>query len=214
MTISNKAKELSSKIGGDDVKLGDIKKLAKTIKVDHQLAIELWSHDNFHLRLLAILIMDKKQLDSQLISQLVDDMSQLNEKQRDQLSEWLLANQLMKSKRTVYLVKTWESDPSPTLRRLFWYHQARLRWTGNSSETNSAELLELLEQKMANEDPQVQWAMNFCAGQIGIHEPEFRRRCIELGKDTGLYKDEIVAKNCTPAYLPEFIKIECAKRSN
>jgi hypothetical protein len=54
--------------------------------------------------------------------------------------------------------------------------------------------------------------MNFCAGQIGVHEPKFRSRCIKLGKTLGLYKDEHVAKNCTPSYLPEFIRIEVAKR--
>jgi hypothetical protein len=37
-------------------------------------------------------------------------------------------------------------------------------------------------------------------------------RCIKLGKALGLYKDEHVAKNCTPSYLPEFIRIEVAKR--
>lgn len=48
--------------------------------------------------------------------------------------------------------------------------------------------------------------------QIGIHEPEFRSRCIQLGETLGLYKDERVAKNCTPSYLPGFIRIEVAKR--
>lgn len=27
-----------------------------------------------------------------------------------------------------------------------------------------------------------------------------------------LYKDDPVAKNCTPSYLPEFIRVEVAKR--
>ena len=65
---------------------------------------------------------------------------------------------------------------------------------------------------MATAEPEVQWAMNFCAGQIGIFEPKLRTRCVKLGKKLGLYKDEIVPKNCTPSYLPEFIKIEVAKR--
>lgn len=53
---------------------------------------------------------------------------------------------------------------------------------------------------------------NYCAGQIGVHEPEFRSRCIKLGETLGLYKDKRVSKNCTPSYLPEFIRIEVAKR--
>jgi hypothetical protein len=53
--------------------------------------------------------------------------------------------------------------------------------------------------------------MNFTAGQTGVFQPEYRQRCIALGERTGLYKDEMVAKNCTPSYLPAFISIQVAK---
>ncbi len=65
---------------------------------------------------------------------------------------------------------------------------------------------------MAAAEPEVQWAMNSCAGWIGVFESKLRPRCIKLGKKLGLYKDDPVPKNCTPSYLPEFIKIEAAKR--
>jgi hypothetical protein len=53
--------------------------------------------------------------------------------------------------------------------------------------------------------------MNYTAGQIGKWQEEYRDRCISIGKNSGLYKNEVVAKNCTPSYLPEFIRIEIAK---
>ena len=118
----------------------------------------------------------------------------------------------MKDKAIVALMQTWQDHSSDVLRRLFWYHQARLRWVGQTPPDNTAELLKTLEKKLSKEEPDVQWAMNFCAGQIGVHDPGFRARCIKLGEKTGLYKDEKVAKNCTPSYLPEFIRIEVAKR--
>ena len=37
-------------------KLGDLRKIAKDIKKDHELAMELWSTEEFLPRLLAILI--------------------------------------------------------------------------------------------------------------------------------------------------------------
>ena len=55
--------------------------------------------------------------------------------------------------------------------------------------------------------------MNFCAGQIGVHEATFRTRCIKLGERLELYKHDKVPKNCVPSYLPEFIRIEVAKRA-
>ena len=210
--LSDTAKQITSEFAGGNVKMGDIKKHGKEIKRDHDLAMELWSTGEYHARLLSTLILDKKLLTQSVIDQLAADMLIHDEKERNQLADWFLANQLMKNRKLVALLETWEKNPSPILRRLFWYHQARLRWMGQTPPENSGDLLDSLERNMADAEPDVQWAMNYCAGQIGVHEPEFRARCINLGETTGLYKDERVAKNCTPSYLPEFIRIEVAKR--
>jgi 3-methyladenine DNA glycosylase AlkD len=212
MALSARAMRVVADITQENLKLGELKKRGAEIKKDHDLAVELWSTGEFSPRLLATLIFDKKLLAENLIDQLASDMLQHQAEERSQIADWLLANQLAKDKKIVALISTWEKNPSPMLRRLFWYHQARLRWVGQSPPGNSAELLGALESDMANAEPEVQWAMNFCACQIGVHEPKFRSRCIKLGKALGLYKDEHVAKNCTPSYLPEFIRIEVAKR--
>ena len=209
---STLAKTIASELDGNHTKLGDIKKRGKEITKDHELALKLWSIGGFHSRLLSTLIFDKTCLTQALIESLAADMLDHVETERNQLADWLLANQLMKSKKTVALLNSWQEHSSPILRRLFWYFQARLRWTGQTPPGNSAELLESLEQNIENEFSEVQWAMNFCAGQIGIHEPKYRTRCIKLGEKTGLYKNDPVAKNCTPSYLPVFIRIEVAKR--
>jgi 3-methyladenine DNA glycosylase AlkD len=212
MALSTKAKKLVAEITKADLKLGDLKKRAAEIKKDHDLATELWSTGEYYPRLLATLIFDKKLLAEEVIDQLAADMLQHDLKERSQLADWFMANQLAKDKKLAALMTTWENNPSPILRRLFWYHQARLRWVGQVPPGNSAELVDSLEKNMATAEPEVQWTMNFCAGQIGIHEAKFRPRCIKLGKALGLFKDEHVSKNCTPSYLPEFIRIEVAKR--
>lgn len=212
MALSQRAKELVAEFTTENVRMGDLRKRAKEIKKDHELAMELWSTGEYYPRLLATLIFDKKLLTENVIDELAADMLQHDDKERTQLADWLLANQLTKDKKIVSLITTWENNSSPILRRWFWYHQARLRWVGQAPPGNSADLLDSLEKDMAHAEPEVQWAMNFCAGQIGIHEPQFRSRCIKLGEALGLYKDERVAKNCTPSYLPEFIRIEVAKR--
>jgi 3-methyladenine DNA glycosylase AlkD len=212
VALSVRAKKIVAEITKGNLKLGDLKKRGEEIKKDHDLAMELWSTGEYYPRLLATLIFDKKLLAENVIDQLASDMLRHDSKERTQLADWLLANQLAKDKKLVSLIATWEKNPSPILRRLFWYHQARLRWVGQAPPGNSADLLDSLENDMAHAEPEVQWAMNFCAGQIGVHEPKFRSRCIKLGEALGLYKDEHVAKNCTPSYLPEFIRIEVAKR--
>ncbi len=210
--VSAAAEKIASALEDEGTKFGDIKKRGKEIKKDHNLALELWATGAYHARLLSTLIFDKALLTQTAIDALAADMLDHGEAERNQLADWLLANQLTKSKKTVALLKSWEESASPVLRRLFWYHQARLRWTGQAPPDNTGDLLKKLEQEMATAHPDVQWAMNFCAGWIGVHEPKLRSRCIKLGKKTGLYKDDPVAKNCTPSYLPEFIRIEATKR--
>lgn len=213
MTNIRNAEELLAQITKDDIKLGELKKIAKQIKMNHQLAQALWASEHQSARLLSVLIMDKKCLTQSAIEDLAKDLLQQSETQRNQISEWLLANQLTKSKKTKDLLEQWQDHASPVLRRLFWYHQARLRWVGQTPPGNTDELVVLLEKDLAKEQPEVQWAMNFCAGQIGVHQPEYRDRCIKLGERSGLYKNQKVSKGCTPSYLPKFIEIEVAKRS-
>jgi 3-methyladenine DNA glycosylase AlkD len=212
VALSPRAKKLVAEFSNGAVKSGDLKTRGKEIKKDHELAMELWSTGKYYPRLLAVLIFDAKLLAEKVIDQLASDMLGHDAEERNQLADWLLANQLTKDKKLVARIVTWEKNPSPILRRWFWYYQARLRWTGQTPPDNSADLLDSLESNMADAEPVVQWAMNFCACQIGVHEPEYRSRCIKLGERLGLYKGEHVAKNCTPSYLPEFIRIEVAKR--
>lgn len=212
MKLSPKAENILNQIANKTTLLGDIRKIAKEFKKDHELALELWSSGAFLPRQLAILIMDKKQLSQEFIDKLDKDIQTHKANEQTQLIDWLMANQLSKDKKTIALMESWENSPSPLQKRIFWYYQGRLRWMGQTPPPNTDHLLASIEAKIEKEKPEVQWAMNFTAGQIGIHQPEFRSRCIALGEKTGLYKDEFVHKGCTPNYLPEFISIEVAKR--
>jgi len=211
MKRSSKAEKIYAQIDSKTTKLGDLRKVANGIKKDHQLAMELWSTGEYLPRQLAILIMDKKLLSQELIDQLDKDIQKHVEEERHQLIDWLMANQLSKDKKTIALMESWENSPSSLQRRTFWYYQGRLRWVGQTPPPNSEELLSSIEERIESEQPEVQWAMNFTAAQIGIFQPEFRSRCIALGERVGLYRDEIVPRGCTPSYLPELIAIQVAK---
>lgn len=210
---SKNAKAIVKDLSRDDVKMSEIRAYAKDIKKDHALAKELWATGAHHPRLLAVLLFDKKELDETLLDQLTADISAHADAERSQLADWLLTNQLTKNKALLGHLESWAESPEPVRRRLYWYRQGRLRWMGGAPPENSAELLDVIERKLEGEHPDVQWAMNFCAGWIGVYESKYRARCVALGKDIGLYKDDKVSKNCTPSYLPEFIRIEVEKRA-
>ncbi len=211
MKLSAKAQEIYSQVNSKDTRLGDVRKIAKEVKRDHDLAMELWSTGAFHARQLAILIMDKKHLTQELINDLVRDMDSHPMNERTQIMDWLMANQIAKGKKNIAMMESWENHSLSLLRRTFWYYQARLRWTGKTDHPNTEALLKSIESRIETEEPEVQWTMNFTAGQIGVHVSELRSRCIAIGEKTGLYKDEMVSRGCTPNYLPDFISIEVGK---
>ena len=212
MKLSSQAENILAQIH-TKTKLGDLRKIAKEIKKDHELAMELWSTERFLPRQLAILIMDNKLLSQDLINKLDKDMQTHPFNERNQLMDWLMANQLTKDKKTITLIQSWENSPSSLQRRTYWYYQARLRWTGQTPPENTPDLLSAIETSIAMEEPEVQWAMNFTAGWIGVYEKKYRNRCVALGEKIGLYKGEMVSKGCTPNYLPEFIAMESNKRN-
>ncbi|GAF63980.1 hypothetical protein BTS2_0872 [Bacillus sp. TS-2] len=211
ISLSPKAENILSQINSQ-TKLGDLRKISKEIKKDHELAMELWSTEAFLPRLLAILIMDKKLLSQDVLNKLDQDMQSHDFVERNNLMDWLMANQLTKDKKKITLIESWKNSPSPLQRRVFWYYQARLRWTGQTPPDNTSDLLTAIEDTITDEEPEVQWAMNFTAGWIGVYDERNRARCMKLGEETGLYKGEMVSKGCTPNYLPEFITIEVNKR--
>lgn len=210
--VSKQLADIQDQISGQPVVMGKLKAMAKDLKKDHDLALELWATKGYPERMLSVLIMDKKLINEVLLVQLITDLGDHIEDEAVRISEWLLANQLMKSKKTIDLLLTYQHHELPILRRLFWYYHARQRWTGKTEFDNTEELLSALEVEMENEDPVVQWTMNFCVAWIGLYDITYRKRCIALGERLGLYQVEKVPKGCTPSYVPEFIRIEREKK--
>ena len=68
MKLSPKAKDIFDQINTEITKLGDLRTIAKDIKKNHELAMELWSTKSYLARQLAILIMDKKLLSQDVIN--------------------------------------------------------------------------------------------------------------------------------------------------
>ncbi len=212
MNLTSEAQEIHSRTSTESTKMGVLKKIAMEMKKNHELAMELWSTGDYYPRFLASLKMDKKLLTQELLDKLDRDMQKHSFDEKNHLMEWLMANQLTKDKKTIALIQSWANSPSTLQRRAYWYYQARLRWTGQTPPENTSELLSKIEPNTTSEATEVQWAMNFTAARIGVYAESYRKRCIMIGEQTGLYKDEVVAMGCTPSYLSAFIEIEVNKK--
>ena len=74
MHRSTEAQNILTQVNTASTKMGDLKHIAKTVKINHELALDLWSSGAYLPRLLAVLIMDKKKLTQELIDALDNDL--------------------------------------------------------------------------------------------------------------------------------------------
>ncbi len=186
------------------VKLGDIRKLANTIKTNHGLAKTLWETGNIDAQLLATLIIDVKALSP-------DELDKMVRSGRfSQVADWLNAYVVKEHPDKEKLREGWmQSDDS-------W--AGRAGWSLTSGRVARAAegldlpaLLDRIEADMPKAAPEVQWTMNTTLAQIGINHPACRKRAIAIGEKLGIYRDYPVSKGCTSPFAPIWIN-EMVKR--
>ena len=181
------------------VKLGEIRALAKRIKVDHALALELWETGNLDARLLAVLLFDLKKLARADVDRLVRAAN------ASQLADWLNAYVVKEHPEKEALRQVWMADGDPWAARAGWaLTSGRIGKSPQGLDLSA--LLDRIEREMPTADPAAQWTINFCLAGIGIHFPEHRERAIAIGEALGLYRDYPVPKGCTSPFAPIWIR--------
>ncbi len=180
------------------VRMGDIRKLAKEIKADHELAMALWENGNIDARLLAILLLKPKNLSSDELDRMVRSASY------SQLADWLNAYVVANHPGKEALRQKWLEDADPWAARAGW-SLTNERITKSPQGLDLPALLDRLEAEMQAAPPPAQWTMNFCLAGIGIHFPELRQRALTIGEKLGIYRDYPTPKDCTSPYAPTWI---------
>jgi 3-methyladenine DNA glycosylase AlkD len=181
------------------VKLGDIRKLAAKIKSDHALALELWETGNLDARLLGVLLMKPKELSRDEMDRLVRSTDFV------QVAEWLNSYVLKEHVDKEALREAWMADANNK-----W--AARAGWSLTSGRVarspeglDPSALLDRIESELTDAEPEVQWTMNSCLANIGIHHAKHRKRAIAIGEALGVYRDYPVSKGCTSPFAPIWI---------
>jgi 3-methyladenine DNA glycosylase AlkD len=181
------------------VKLGDIRKLAAKIKTNDALAKTLWETGNIDARLLAILLLNPKNLSGDELDRMVRSVGVAN------VADWLNAYVVRQHPDKETLRQKWMADDDPWAARSGW--DLTSERIGKKPEgLDLPALLDRIEAEMGKAAPAVQWTMNFCLAGIGIHFPKHRKRAIAIGEALGVYRDYPVSKGCTSPFAPIWIK--------
>ena len=180
------------------VKMGDIRTLAKKIKTDHALALELWDTGNIDARFLAILILVPKKLSHEEINRLVKSERFVH------VADWLYNYVIKVYPDTEPLRHEWMKSADIMFARAGWSLTSGCI-TRNPELIDIPKTLDRIESEMAGAAPEVQWTMNSTLANIGIRFSEYRERALTIGEKLGVFRDYPVSKGCTSPFAPIWI---------
>lgn len=186
------------------VKLGDIRKLSKKLKIDHPTALKLWESEIIEARFLACLNIKGTSLTIEHLDYLVKSINY------DRVADWFNAYVLKNHPNLDELRNLWMNSDNKWALRAGWHLTAN-KIVKDTSDLNLSEILDYIEKEMPNIHPEVKWTMNFALAHIGIYHPDLRKRAIEIGNKLGIYKDYPVSKGCVSPFAPIWIE-EMSKR--
>ena len=199
----------NTKAGAPDnqfgVKLGDVRALAKKVKADHGLALELWETGNVEAQLLAALVMEPESLSAEELEGLTRSTT------CSQVADWLNAYVVARHPGKEALRERWMKAKDRWAARAGWGLTAGRVGKGGDGLDLGA-LLDRIEKEMPGAEPEVQWTMNNTLGAIGIHHAKHRKRAVAIGEKIGLYRDWPVSKGCTPPYVPVWVEAMVKRR--
>lgn len=181
------------------VRLGELRKVAKKIKINRELALALWETKIIEARLLAILIILPESLSSEEVDSMVKSVN------FTQVADWINTYIIKKHPEKETLRQDWMVSENPMAARAGWNLTAE-RISKSPEGIDIPKILNRLESEMGNADSLVQWTMNFALGATGINFPEYRERAIAIGHKLGIYKDYPVSKGCTSPFVPIWIE--------
>jgi 3-methyladenine DNA glycosylase AlkD len=199
---NEKMRAQNSKRGAGDnqfgVKLGDIRTLANKIKTNHELALSLWKTGNIDAQFLATLLIKVSLLSADEMERMVRSVTFL------WVADWLHSYVVKEHADKETLRKKWMTSDDPMAARAGW--QLTAGRVAKSPEGLDLEaLLDRIEKEMGAAAPEVQWTMNMCLAEIGIHFPKHRKRAIAIGEKLGIFRDYPVSKGCTSPFAPIWI---------
>ena len=200
-----RAREVNARHGDDHgVNLSKLRAIAKRLKTQQELAIELWGTGDTAARLLALLICRPKTFGRAELD------AMLREARTPKVQDWLVNYVVKKSPHTEELRLAWLADPDPVVASAGWALTTE-RVAKKPEGLDLPGLLDIIEAEMQAAPERLQWAMNHSLAQIGIEHAEHRARALDIGERLEVLKDYPTPPGCTSPFAPTWIT-EMVKR--
>jgi 3-methyladenine DNA glycosylase AlkD len=192
-----KMRAVNLKHGASDnhlgVNLSKLRGLAKEIKSDHALGLELWETGQDEARCLATLLLKPKQLTIEDLDRMAHEIRYVK------IADWMVVNILKNSPHSNAVREKWMSSDHEFVARMGW--SLANDWIKKHPE-DAERYLGMIEREMKLAGFHQQETMNFCLIEIGVRYPELRERAIDIGYRLEVLKDYPVPKGCVGPYAP------------
>lgn len=185
---------------GDDhgVNLSKLRGVAKALKTQHPLALELWETDDTAARLVALLIAKPKEFSADELD------TMLREARAPKVMDWLINYIVKKSPHMDELRERWFIDPEDAVAAAGWSLTTE-RLNKRPDGINAEALLDEVETDMVAAPARKQWSMNETLATVGITRPDLRTRAIDIGERLEVLKDYPTPRGCTSPFAPIWI---------
>lgn len=197
--LENPAMRAANQERGDDhgVNLSHVRTLAKNLKIQHELALELWATGDTAARLLATLVCRPKLFTPDELDTMVHDIH------APKLLDWFIVNIVKPGKHAEMLRLQW-MDQDNLVGRAGWTLTTD-RVIKSPEGLDLVDLLDRIEREMKTAPEPKQWSMNHCLAEIGIRNPALRQRAVAIGEKLAVLIDYPASPGCTSPYAPAWI---------
>lgn len=186
----------------------EIVKLQKKIKLNHDLAMDLWKTGNAEARILALQIADPNVLTK-------DDADRFAKDGPVRFVGSYLCGLVARSPISAATMRAWMKSPDESTRELgYALLSHRLKNDSASiSDTDAEKVLDSIEKQIHRSPNWARYAMNNAVIAIGVFKPTLRSTAIEVAKRIGKVEVDHGDTNCkTPDAAPYIEKAAHRKR--
>lgn len=197
-------RKVYARYGVDENKFGvsyaDLYKLQKKIKVDHDLAMQLWESGNHDARVLATLIADPLKTTDKLAESWMKEVS--NYVLMEMLTKFLAKTPLAHKK-----AEKWHKAKVEWVSSAGWALLAQLALSDKSLPDDYFEpLLDQIEQTIHTSKNRVRYEMNGALIAIGLRNDKLEKRALAVAKSIGKVEVDHGQTGCKTPDAAEYIR--------
>jgi 3-methyladenine DNA glycosylase AlkD len=182
------------------VSYANLGKLKKKIKVDHQLAEQLWATGNHDARVLATMIADAKQVNDKMLEAWVKDLDAYV--LIDAFAKLVSATPLARKK-----IEKWTKSGQEWIGATGWQLLAFIAMSDKElADDYFDDYLSLIESNIHTGKNRVRYAMNSALIAIGVRSPGLEKKALAVAKKIGVVNVDHGETGCKTPDAAEYIQ--------